>query len=224
MHFIFCLFQTMTVNKRIFVKTGISYICISLKSTHLFDHKDLAFATTEQMKASYVSIPFHTLYFHCLLLVKANPPMAGPVSLWPFGCLHLSSKQDRLGNPRELGFTPSGEGSSQPTVLPHGAWVISAALPHSGQSPQSNLSQSGVSVSSTQWPHASLRGTKRVCGHCCLNAGHLHPSFSPWQRGKWSSSHPHTGKYKTEDYSYYNCLLFEIKFKGLSSLINLPAE
>jgi len=32
------------------------------------------------------------------------------------------------------------------------------------------------------------------------------------------------GEYKAEDYSYYNHLLFETKFKGLSSLINLPAD
>lgn len=168
------------------------------------------------MKASYVYIPLHTLYFHCLLLVKANPPWLD-LSL----CDHLGVCTSAAN---KTGWEIPGRRSSQPTVLPHGAWVISAAHPYSGYSPQSNLSQSEVSVSSTQWPHASLSGTKRVCGHCCLNAGHLHPSFSPWQRGKWSSSHPHTGKYKTEDYSYYNCLLFETKFKGLSSLINLPAE
>lgn len=50
------------------------------------------------------------------------------------------------------------------------------------------------------------------------------PHFFLWQKGKWRSSLPHTRKYKAGDYSYYNHLLFETKFKGLSSLINLPAD
>lgn len=204
------------------------YIYISLKSTQLFDHKDLAFAPTEQMKA-ILSLCLYSLPYTLFSLFAAgqrqSPPWLGlqSVPVWAFGCLHPAANrtgwkcQGRdIHSSWEMEITAHDPATRWP-----GPFCCSSLLgleAHKGTEPVLSLSkQHKMAI----W---DLERYKEHLWLLCLNAGYLHPSFPPWQRGKCSSSLPHTGKYKAENYSYYNCLWFETKFKGLSSLINLPPE